>query len=251
MLLFILSFVAGMLTVLAPCILPLLPIIIGGSLSGEGGHVNLRKVLTVIVALCVSIILFTLLLKASTLFISIPTLFWKWVSGGIVVLFGLVTLFPRLWEGGFLSRVNVASNKVVGEGTAKDSFWGNIMIGAALGPVFSTCSPTYFVVLATVLPASPALGLLYLLTYAIGLSVSLFAIAFIGQKLLGRLGAAVGPNSMLKRILGVIFLVVGVAIITGLDKQLEGAIISTKFFDVTAVEQQLLDLSSKSYKESR
>jgi cytochrome c-type biogenesis protein len=35
MLLLLISFIAGILTVLAPCVLPLLPVIIGGSLSGN------------------------------------------------------------------------------------------------------------------------------------------------------------------------------------------------------------------------
>ena len=63
------AFIAGMLTILAPCVLPLLPVIIGGTVTGN------RHRLTPIVitmSLAVSVIIFTLLIRASTLLIDIP-----------------------------------------------------------------------------------------------------------------------------------------------------------------------------------
>ncbi len=92
---------------LAPCILPLLPVIVGGSLSNGGGEgLNKKKALTVIISLGISVIAFTLLLKASTLFINIPEYIWKWISGGIVIFLGLVTLFPSLWESQFIAQLS-------------------------------------------------------------------------------------------------------------------------------------------------
>ena len=58
MLLFLIAFIAGVLTVLAPCVLPLLPVIVGGSVSGG---VNRARAYTVALSLGVSVILFTLL----------------------------------------------------------------------------------------------------------------------------------------------------------------------------------------------
>jgi cytochrome c biogenesis protein CcdA len=165
MLLFLISFIAGAITVLAPCILPLLPVIIGGTLSEGGiGGFNKKKAFTIILSLGVSVIVFTLLLKVSTLFIDIPEYVWKWISGGIVIFLGLITIFPSLWETEMMARLSTKSNILLGKGNQKKSFWGDVVVGAALGPVFSTCSPTYFIVLATVLPVRPALGLLYLLS---------------------------------------------------------------------------------------
>ena len=184
MTLLLISFIAGILTVLAPCVLPLLPVIIGGSLTGKGKDVHIKKLVTVVVSLGISVIAFTLLLKASTLFIVIPEYVWKWVSGGILVAFGLVTFFPALWSGKAIAKASVQSNKVLGKGSIKNSFWGDVLIGSSLGPVFSTCSPTYFIVLATVLPAKPIVGMLYLTAYTIGLCLSLALVAFLGQKML-------------------------------------------------------------------
>lgn len=248
MLLLLISFIAGILTVLVPCILPLLPVIVGGSLMGESQGVQKKKVLTIVISLGVSVITFTLLLKVSTLFINIPEYVWKWISGGIVIILGLVITFPSLWEGQWLAGLSAKSNMLLGRGEKKKNFWGDIIIGGALGPVFSTCSPTYFIVLATVLPSRPLVGMIYLLTYALGLCLALFFIAFMGQKIMSRLNIVANPRGWLKRSLGILFLLVGIAIVSGFDKKLEAGILNAGIFDATKLEQKLLELNEPSKK---
>ncbi|MEN9913250.1 MAG: hypothetical protein RLY66_658 [Candidatus Parcubacteria bacterium] len=238
MFLLLISFIGGILTVLAPCILPLLPVIVGGSLSD--GHIHKKKAFTIIGALGLSVIAFTLLLKASTLLIDIPEYVWKVLSGGIVLALGIITLFPSLWENKFLARMSARSNIALGKGNQKKSFWGDVIVGAALGPVFSTCSPTYFIVLATVLPVNLFLGTIYLLSYAIGLCLALLVVTFVGQKIMSKLDIAADPRGIFKRVLGIIFIIVGIAILSGYDKKLEAAILNSGFFDVTKLEQKLL-----------
>src|SRR3989344_6727781 len=154
------SFVAGVLTVLAPCILPLLPVVVGSAASGRSRWTPY----IVIGSLSLSVIVFTFALKVSTAFIMVPPQFWTYLSGGILMLFGIALLFPSLWENiPGLAKLQSGSNKLMGSGYQKKSFWGDALIGASLGPIFSTCSPTYFVILASVLPVSYALGTLYLL----------------------------------------------------------------------------------------
>ena len=240
MLLFLISFVAGVLTVLAPCVLPLLPVIVGGSLS-TGSY---RRAYTICIALGGSVILFTLLLKASTVFINIPQSFWEWFSGGILILFGIVMLFPQLWDNlGFVNLMNRSSNRALAVGYQKNSMWGDMLMGAALGPVFSSCSPTYFVILATVLPASFAAGFADLLAYAVGLSGFLFIIAIAGQKLVDKLGVAINPEGWFRRGIGILFLIIGLAVATGAEASTEAWLLNHGF-DVTAVEQHLLGASS-------
>ncbi len=237
MLLFLISFVAGILTVLAPCILPLLPVIVGGSFTGE---ISKKKTFTIIASLGISVILFTFLLKVSTLFITIPESTWKFVSASIILILGILTLFPKLYKGKFLNKLSMKSNALMNRGDQKNSFWGNVIVGASLGPVFSTCSPTYFIVLATVLPVKPVLGALYILTYTIGLCISLFLVTLIGQKIIGKLGIVADPRGIFKRMLGIIFILVGLGILTGVDKEIQTKILDAGFFDVTKIEQKLL-----------
>jgi cytochrome c-type biogenesis protein len=232
------SFIAGILTVLAPCVLPLLPVIIGGSIS-DGN--NKHKSSVIIVSLIVSIILFTLILKFSTALVMIPPIVWQSISGGILILISISMIFPGLWEKlPFIGGLSRNSNAVMGKGYQKKSIWGDIIIGMALGPVFSSCSPTYFVILATVLPAHFAIGMLYLLAYALGLGIILFLIARFGQRLTSKLEGVSDPKGWFKKGIGILFLLVGIFVLFGLDKKVQTAILNGGFFDVTKVEQVLL-----------
>ena len=90
MILFLLSLLAGMLTVLAPCTIALLPVIVGGLIDGKHSY---KRALIVTGTLGMSVIAFTLLLKVSTSLIAVPQVFWQWVSGGIILALGLTMLF--------------------------------------------------------------------------------------------------------------------------------------------------------------
>ena len=235
----LISFIAGVLTVLAPCILPLLPIVVGSSASR-------RSRLTpyvVVISLSISIILFPFLLKFSTSPIMIPPYVWTCFSGGIIIIFGLILLFPKLWEMmPFVSHISSGSSALLGSGAQKKTFLGDAIVGFSLGPVFSSCSPTYFVILASVLPASFALGTVYLFAYVLGLSLILLLIGLIGQRFSNKLLAASDPRGILKKTVGVLFIALGLAIATGYEKKLEIAILDSGYFDVTKIEQRLLKI---------
>ena len=232
------SFIAGILTVLAPCTIALLPVIVGGSL---GEKQSLKRALVVTSSLGVSVILFTFILKVSTAFINVPQAFWQIFSGVIILLIGISMIFPSLYENlPFMNKFSRDSNKVLAVGYQKKNLWGDIITGAALGPVFSSCSPTYFLILATVLPHSFATGFIYLLAYAVGLSGGLLVVTFAGQKLLQKLGIASDPRGIIKRTIGVLFLIIGIAICFGYDKTLEAGITNAGYFDFTQIEQKLL-----------
>lgn len=234
---FIISFIAGVLTVLAPCILPLLPVVIGSSASGR----SKMTPYIVVSSLAASIILFTFLLKVSTAFIMVPPELWTYLSGGIIAFFGVTLIFPSLWERiPGLALMSQRSNKLVGAGYQKKTFLGDAIIGAALGPVFSTCSPTYFVILASVLPVSFALGTIYLFAYTLGLSLMLLLVGLIGERLVQRMSLLADGHGKFKRGVGILFLLLGIAIIGGYEKRLETAILDSGYFNVTNVEQLLL-----------
>ncbi len=238
MTLFIISFIAGVLTVLAPCILPLLPVILGGAVAEAG---NRRRPLVIIASLSLSVFIFTLLLKGSTALINVSPSFWTYVSAVILFIFGLTLLFPITWAK-IMLRVpghNKPDAWLAKGYTNKTSWWSDVLVGAALGPVFTTCSPTFFVILATVLPQSLGMGLIDLAAYILGLALVLLLISWIGQKLVDKLGWATDPNGLFKRILGVLFIVLAVLIAFGYDKKLETSILNAGFFDVTNVEQSI------------
>jgi len=232
------SFLSGVLTVLAPCVLPLLPVIIGGSLSSQ----NKYKPYLIILGLLMSLILFTLLLKASTILIQIDPQIWKNISGGIVVIFGLTYLFPAIWDKISVKlKLSANSDKLLDQADQKEGWVGNILVGAALGPVFASCSPTYALIIATILPVNFLVGLVYIISYSLGLAAIMLAIALLGKKVLKSAKFFANPNGWFKKTLGVIFIVVGIGVITGFDKVIETNILNSGFFDITQVEKQILE----------
>jgi cytochrome c biogenesis protein CcdA len=246
------ALVAGVLTTLAPCVLPLLPAVVGGSVAGgatsageqarratgvaQGGvavgtavaappvtrHPGLRRALVVTASLGLSVIAFTLLLRATTALIGVPPQVWSYVSGGILVLLGLFMALPDAWEavsGRLGLQQRAARRLAAARGT--EGLGGAALTGAALGPVFTSCSPLYAYVVVTVLPAEPARGLAQLVAYVVGLCGTLLLVALAGQRVVRRLGWAVDSHGTFRRVLGLVFVVVGLGVALGLDRALQ------------------------------
>lgn len=231
------AFLAGILTALAPCVLPLIPVILGGSLTTS----DKKRPFVIVSSLFFSIIIFTLLLKASTLLIMIPGGFWRWLSGTIIVLFGISLALPRLWEV-LSNRLGLfsGSQKLLGKSLQKQGSGGAIITGAALGPVFTSCSPVYLFILATTLPQNFILGFSGIVSYALGLCLILLLAAKFGQTFISKFTWASNPNGAFKKVLGILLLLAGLAIITGWDRQLQLYVIEKGILDITQIERKLL-----------
>ncbi len=237
---FLIAVLAGVFTVVAPCILPLLPVVIGASEAGER-RISSRAI-AVIGALSVSVVLFTLLLKASTLLIAIPQSFWSSLSGAIIIAVGIAIAFPLLWAKiPFVQKLNVASNKVVGAGYQKKSCAGDALIGLALGPVFTTCSPTYLFIIATILPVGFTLGLFYLFGFIFGLALALLFIAYFGQQVVNKMSAHMLAAGRIKQGFGLLIVVVGIFILTGYDKKVEALILDSGYGATIQLENSLIE----------
>jgi len=233
------SFVAGVLTILAPCVLPVLPVVIGGAAADRRRSV-LRPVI-IVVSLGVSILLFTLLLKASTALLGIPQSVWQFISGIIVIGLGVSYVFPKLWETlSFKSGGALTSQEALTSANARGGAFGAVLTGAALGPVFTSCSPTYLFIVAAVLPTDTLTGLLYILAYVLGLSLVLLLAAVLGSKLVRKLGWSLNPEGWFRRSVGILMILVGVAVLLGADKAFQTFVIDQGWYaPVESIENSL------------
>lgn len=238
MLIALLSLIGGFLSVLAPCVLPLLPIIIGGGLTGKQDK---KRPYIIAGSLVISLILFTLLLKISTALIGIDPNVWNYLSGGIVIALGLAMLFPHYWDI-LIAKVGVQSKsqQLLGKAGQKAGLLQPILTGVALGPVFSSCSPMYAWVIATVLPESTVKGAIYLGFYCVGLSVSLLLIALLGRRLIDKIGWATNPSGWFQRTIAIIFILVGLSIITGFQKTVQTYLVDRDVLNIKSLEEALL-----------
>ncbi|WP_198954396.1 cytochrome c biogenesis CcdA family protein [Kineosporia sp. R_H_3] len=230
-----------MLTTLAPCVLPLLPVIVGRTavpqvspvqavpavpaplvagrpVDADGPDRGLSRALAVTAGLGASVIAFTLLLKGTTAFIGVPREVWQVLSGGLLVAIGATQTWPGLWEG-VSGRLGLNERSAGGLVAARRhrGRLGDVLTGAALGPVFSSCSPLYAYVVVTVLPASFGRGLVLLLAYTAGLCAVLLAIGVFGRRAVLRLRWAADPHGRLRRVFGLVLVGVGLLVLTGAD----------------------------------
>lgn len=243
----VVSLLAGMLTVLQPCVLPLLPLIVGGIDDRR----SLARPLAIILSLGASIIIFTLLLKASTALLGVPDAFWRWFSGGILLVFGLSIMLPAVWVWLIAKlRFKSQAQQLLGSGLTRGGWGGYSVVGFALGPIFFSCSPTYAAIVAVALPASPGVGLVYLLVYVLGLIGVLFLISLGGQVIAGKLGFLSNPKGWFMRSIGILMIVTGLAILpsvsiggfrlTGFYRDIEVWLIERGVYDpVINLEQNL------------
>lgn len=242
MTLLILSFLAGVLTILAPCILPLLPVIVGGSMVRDPDEKpDMTRPIIIAGSLALSVIVFTLLLKASTSLLGVSDMVWQSISGVIIVLLGIYFIRPDIWEKlPFTPKLNIASGKLLGKSYSHRGFGSAILIGFSLGPVFNSCSPTYALVVAGILPESFAKGFLYLIAYAVGLAGMLLLVAFAGQGLVSKLGWATDPHGKFRKIIGVLFVIVGLGVLFGFDKNIQTFVLESGWYDpIARLEESL------------
>lgn len=238
------SFIAGMITVLAPCVLPLLPVIIGGSISGKVD--DKKRPVIIAASLAISLIVFTVLLKATTLFIDIPPATFTIISGGILIILGIALFFPSLYDG-IIARLNLQakSQQLLGQAGGKGKYMGAVITGAALGPVFSSCSPVYAYIIATVLPVNFAQAMLYIVAYVLGLSLMLLLIGYLGQRFLKRIKFIANPKGWFIRSIAVIFVVVGLLVVSGFDKRLQTWVSTYTPFNFDAFSSTLIPGAAK------
>lgn len=244
MTLLILSFIAGVLTVAAPCILPLLPIIVGGSVletANDKPERNWLRPLVIAASLALSIIIFTLVLKATTALLGVPQVIWQILSGVIVMLLGINILWPELWERlVIVNKLNLSSNRRLSKSFASKTAGRDMLIGFSLGPVFASCSPTYALIVAAVLPASFIKGFVYLIAYAIGLAGTLLVIAFAGQAVVTKLKWLSNPHGWFRRTIGIIFIIVGLTVLLGFDKKIQSFVLEQGWYDpISNLEHRL------------
>lgn len=236
------SFLAGVLTVAAPCILPLLPVVIGGAaLQEDKARPKWFHAVIITASLAVSVIVFTLLLKATTALLGVPQEVWSVISGVIVIALGLYFLFPNIWDS-FSAKagLNSKTNALMGKSFAQKGVARDILIGASLGPVFSSCSPTYALIVALVLPQSFAQGFVYLLAYALGLAFVLLMLALLGSRLVRALGWLSNPHGLFKKVIGVLFIVVGLTVLFGYDKAIQTYVLEQGWYDpIIQLEQKI------------
>jgi cytochrome c biogenesis protein CcdA len=215
-----LAFLAGVLSVLSPCVLPLLPIVLGTAASEHRlGPVALA------VGLGLSFVTIGLFVATIGFAAGLDTDLFRAISAALLIAVGLVLLVPKL-QAQFALATSPVGNWVDERlgGFATSGLWGQFGLGLLLGAVWSPCvGPTLGA--ASILAAKGEnLGQVALTMFAFGLGAALplMLLGLLSREAMmrwrGRLMEAGKGGKML---LGLLLVAIGLFVATGLDKRLE------------------------------
>ena len=215
-----LSLAAGSLTTLSPCVFPLLPLVIGGALQGHRA-----APLAMGVGMASSFALIGVLVGTLGDAIGLTGDGVRSAGAVLLVLFGLVMLVPAL-DARFSRLMTPLATSAQSAGSRLDSasLLGALALGGLLGLVWSPCSgPLLGSALALVASEGGAgRGALILGLFGIGAAVPLVAAAYASRAGFGRARSWVIRHAgLVKQVFGIGMLALGLAILTGFDKQIE------------------------------
>jgi len=215
-----LALVAGVLSILSPCVLPLLPIVLGTAQSEHRlGPVALAA------GLAVSFTVIGLFVATIGFAIGLDTDVFRAISAFLLIAIGLVLLVPRLQ-----AQFAVAASPVGAwvddrfGGFTATSLWGQFGLGLLLGAVWAPCVGPTLGAASLLAAKGDNLGqvALTMLAFGIGAALPLMALGFVSREAMmrwrGRLMEAGKGGKML---LGALLVAVGLLVATRADKRLE------------------------------
>jgi cytochrome c-type biogenesis protein len=219
-----LAFAAGLLSILSPCVLPLVPIVLGAAVTAHPlGAVALAA------GLAVSFTALGLLLALVGFGLGIDAGMFRVAAAAIMIVLGAILVVPS-WQ----ARLAVAGGPVSSwadrrfGGFASSGLAGQFAIGLLLGAVWSPCvGPTLG---AASLLASQGRDLpqvtLTMAVFGIGAALPLILLGLVSRATLMRVRSRLMSAGKLgKGLLGAAFILIGVAIVSGADKRIEAVLV--------------------------
>lgn len=223
-LLLIFTFISGLITIFAPCIWPLLPLILSTTVTG--GH---RKPLGVVLGIITSFGLLTLTLSYIVEVIPFDPNILRLISVFVIGFLGLTLLIPKLSQTveGFVSRFSGSfAEKFVGKNT--NGFWGGLIIGLALGIIWTPCAGPILATIATLAATNSVNAGIILVTfvYLAGIAIPLFIFALFGRFIFTKSRSLSKYTGRIQQAFGVIMIITAVLIFTNYDKKIQVSLLN-------------------------
>lgn len=217
----LLAFIAGVVTILSPCVLPLLPVILASStLEGRSRPVGL------IIGFAVFFTGITLLLSLLVRQLSIPPDFHRASSAVIFIAMGLLLAVPPL-KSSFEYATSRLTACFASAGDKSSGFGGGFITGAGLGLAWTPCvGPIMASVITLALNQQTTIASgLTALAFSFGTALPMGMAVLFGNKLYSRIVFLKKHSSAIQQIMGVLILIVGIAIWLGFDRVLQVALL--------------------------
>lgn len=201
----LLGFVEGIGLIISPCILPILPIILSGSLSGSRG-----RPLGITVGFVLVFALFTFFSRALVQALGVDLDWIRHISYVILILLGVMMISTDLTERFALLTQRLAN---VGAGlktvnNPNSGFIGGLLFGGIVALIWTPCAGPIFaaIIVQTVLQKSDFISFLTILAFGMGAAIPMFLIALFGRTAINKVGFLKTHTVLLRKILGVVII---------------------------------------------
>ena len=218
-----LAFLAGLLSILSPCVLPLVPVVLAGAVAEHR-----FAPLGLAAGIAVSFTAIGLFVATIGFSIGLDLNAFRTAAAILLILVGAVLMVPRL-QTGFATAAGPASGWVQerfgGFSTAGVS--GQFGVGLLLGAVWTPCVGPTLGAASVMASRGESLGqvALTMLAFGIGTAVPLLLLATLSREALMRWrGRMLGAASSLKMVLGALLVFAGVLTLSGLDRTIQTAL---------------------------
>jgi cytochrome c biogenesis protein CcdA/thiol-disulfide isomerase/thioredoxin len=218
--LIIFAFLAGIVTVLSPCILPVLPLVLSSSVSG-----GKRRPFGVVLGFILSFTLFTLFLTSLVKILGISSNTLRGVSIVIIFLFGLSLLLP-----GFQAALEKLFSKLSGllpKTNAESGFVGGLFVGTSIGIIWTPCVGPILGSVISLAVTGTVTGTAFFITlaYSLGTAIPMLAIVYGGRGLLNRVPWLTRNTGKIQKIFGVIMMLTAIGIYFNLDRDFQSFVL--------------------------
>ncbi len=234
MLLYLLAFVGGVLTIVSPCILPVLPFVFS-----RADQPFRRSGLPLLAGMAVTFALVAAVATFAGAWVVRANQIGRILAMVIFGVLGLALLFPGIAE--YLSRPFVRlGGRVQGQGNQKPSVGRSLLLGVSTGLLWAPCAGPILGLILTgaAIEGASAHTAFLLVAFAAGAGCSLAVALLAGNKMFALMKRSLGAEEWIRRGLGVAVLVGVVAIASGWDT---GVLRRVSLASTAGLEQRLVD----------
>ena len=240
MLLLLLAYLGGILTILSPCILPVLPFVFA-----RADRPFLRSGLPLLVGMAITFAGVATLAAVGGGWAVAANSAGRWIALVLLAAFAILLIFPGLSERAMRPLVGLGE-RLSSKGS-EDRIGGSLLLGVATGLLWAPCAgPILGIILtgAALSGASTATAGL-LLAYALGATTSLALALLVGGRVFAAMKRSIGAGEGLRRVLGVLILVGVGTIALGLDTRVLARLSTAQTFAFEHSLAQLLGMDDE------
>ena len=214
MLIVLLAYLGGVLTIVSPCILPVLPFVFA-----RAGGSFLRSTLPLLAGMAATFAIVATLAAVGGGWAVQANAVGRWAALLLLAAFGIALVFPSISDRMTRPLVALGSRLSERQPGQQESIWSSAVLGIATGLLWAPCAGPILGIIftAAALKGASAGTTLLLLAYALGAATSLALALLVGGKVFARMKKSLGASERIRQVLGVLVLAGVAAIALGLD----------------------------------